>query len=61
MFLRADDELEAWMHEADSEIEFSGVPHRNMIPLDDQARARAGEVPLTTMQKNLAVRRGDPP
>jgi hypothetical protein len=62
MFLRVDDELEARICEAGSEIEFSGIPHRNMLPLDDEARAAIEAIPpLNTMAKNVAPRRGDPP
>jgi hypothetical protein len=62
MYLKADNELEAWEHAAGEEISFSGIPHRNMIPLDDQARAAIEAIrPLSAMAKNIAPRRGDPP
>jgi hypothetical protein len=61
-FLRADDELEAWLHEAGEEISFSGIPHRHMLPLDEDARAAVAAVlPLSAFAKNIAPRRGDPP
>jgi hypothetical protein len=62
MYLKADNELEAWMHEAGETVEFSGRPHRHMIPLDDAARAAVVAVPpLNAFAKNIAPRRGDPP
>jgi hypothetical protein len=62
-FLRAANELEAWLHEAGEEIEYEGIPHRHMLPLDDEARAaiEATVRPLNVMAKNIAPRRGDPP
>jgi hypothetical protein len=61
-YLREDDHLEASLYEAGSEVLFSGTPHRNWVPLTDEARAAIALIPpLNTMAKNIAPRRGDPP
>jgi hypothetical protein len=61
-YLREDDHLEASLYEPGDEIKFSGPPGRHWLPLNDEARKRAGAVnPLTPMAKNIAPRRGDPP
>jgi hypothetical protein len=62
MYLKLDDEAEAFLHEAGKEVSYSGPPHRHMIPLDDEARAAIAEIkPLNANAKNIAPRRGDPP
>jgi hypothetical protein len=62
MYLKADDQLEAWMHEAGEEVLFSGSPHRNMIALNAEAVAALAEIkPLSASAKNIAPRRGDAP
>jgi hypothetical protein len=62
MYLKADNELEAWMHFAGEEVSYSGPAHRHMVPLDDAARAAIAAIPpITGFAKNFAVRRGDPP
>jgi hypothetical protein len=62
MYLKCDDELEAFLHEAGEEVSFSGTPHRHMLPLDDAARAAIEKIPpLNPAAKNIAPRRGDPP
>ena len=61
-FVKANGTAEAWLYEAGSIVEIDGIPPRNSVPLDDEARAKIAEIPaLNTMAKNLAVRRGDPP
>ena len=61
MFVKADDELEACLHEAGEELLLSGIPARNMIALNDEAAtALALVLPLTSSGKNIAPRRGDP-
>jgi hypothetical protein len=59
MFLKTDDELEAWLHEAGEEVSYSGPAH---LPLDDAARAAIAAIPpLNANAKNIAPRRGDRP
>jgi hypothetical protein len=61
MFLKTDDAAEAWLHESGETVLFSGVPARNMEPLDDAARAAMTAVTqLSESAKNFAPRRGDP-
>jgi hypothetical protein len=61
-FLREDDHLEASLREPGHEIEFSGIPHRHFIPLNDEARAAIAAIPpLNLNARNVAPRRGDPP
>ena len=62
MYLKADDHVEAWMHEAGEEVLFSGTPHRNMIALNDKAAAALALVaPVSDYGKNILPRRGAPP
>jgi hypothetical protein len=62
MFLKTDDAIEAWLHEAGETVSFSGPPHRHMLPLDDAARAAIAAIPpLNANAKNIAPRRGDRP
>ena len=62
MYLKCDDEAEAFLHEAGKTVSYSAPPHRNMIPLDDEARAAIAAIPmLNANAKNVAPRRGDPP
>ena len=61
MFLKTDDAIEAWLHEAGETVSFSGIPHRHMLPLDEAARAALAAVPpLTAFAENIAKRRGQP-
>jgi hypothetical protein len=61
-FLQANGTQEAWLHLAGEVIEYDGIPHRHMIPLNAEAReAIAAIPPITGFAKNFAVRRGDPP
>jgi hypothetical protein len=61
-FVREDDHLEASLREPGDEIQFSGVPHRHFLPLNDEARAALALIPpIVGFSKNLVPRRGDPP
>jgi hypothetical protein len=60
VFLKADDQLEASLHEAGDEINFSGIAGRALAPLNDEARAGSALAPLNAMSKNILPRRGDP-
>jgi hypothetical protein len=61
MFLKTDDAADAWLHEAGETVLFSGVPARNMEPLDIAARSAKAQIkPLSDSAKNIAPRRGDP-
>jgi hypothetical protein len=48
------------MHDAGEEIDFSGSPSRNFVPLNAEAEAAMTFAPLSTMSKNILPRRGDP-
>ena len=61
VFIKADGTQEAWMHDKDEIIEFSGNPSRNFIPLNPEAVAAMALLePRTDMAKNILPRRGDP-
>ena len=61
-FVREDDHLEASLREPGDEIQFSGVPHRHWVGLNDEARTALALIkPILGFGKNFAVRRGDPP
>jgi hypothetical protein len=59
-FIQVDGTAEAWMHDAGEEIEFSGSPGRNFVPLNADAEAAMAFAPLSTMSKNILPRRGAP-
>jgi hypothetical protein len=58
-FLKADDSHEAWIHEAGAIVEYSGIPHRNFVPLNAEAASAMAFAPLSTESKNVLPRRGD--
>jgi hypothetical protein len=45
------------LHEAGAEIEFNGIPGKNLEPLDGEARKAAGKLP--DANKDAAVRMKD--
>jgi hypothetical protein len=59
-FIKADNTTEAWLYEPGAEIEYSGIPSRNMIALNADAEAAMAFAPLSTMSKNILPRRGAP-
>jgi hypothetical protein len=59
-FIKADNTTEAWLYEPGAEIEYSGIPHRNFVPLNPEAAAHFPFEPLNTESKNILPRRGDP-
>jgi hypothetical protein len=59
-FIQADNTTEAWLYEPGAEIEYSGSPSRNFVPLNAEAEAAMTFAPLSTMSKNILPRRGDP-
>jgi hypothetical protein len=61
IFIRADHTAEAWIYEAGAEIEFSGRPSRNFIPLNVEAERKMAFAPLTLNSQNVLPRRGDAP
>lgn len=61
-FIKPDDHLEASLHEAGAEFEYSETPGRNMEALNDEARAAmAGIPPLNAAAANILPRRGHAP
>jgi hypothetical protein len=59
--IKPDDHLEASLHEAGAEIQYSGTPARNMVVLNDEARtAQAVIAPLNASSRNVLPRRGSP-
>jgi hypothetical protein len=60
-FIKADHTQEAWLHEAGEEIEFSGRPNRNFIPLNPEAERAMAFAPLSLMSQNVLPHRGGPP
>jgi len=60
-YIKPDDHLEASLHEAGAVIDYSGVPGRNFVPLNDEARAAVAAIaPLNSSARNVLPRRGDP-
>jgi hypothetical protein len=60
-FIKPDDHLEASLHEAGAEFDYSGTPGNSMSPLNDEARtAKAAVPPISDSAKNIWPRRGDP-
>jgi len=60
-FIKPDDHLDAALHEAGFEFNYSGVPARNMVALNAEAEAMMTTFPaLTVNQTNILPRRGTP-
>lgn len=60
-YIKSDDQLEASLHEAGAEFDYSGTPGNSMSPLNDEARtAKAAVPPISDSAKNIWPRRGDP-
>lgn len=60
-YLKADHTQESFLHEAGEEVEYSGSPGRNFVPLNTEAEANLALLtPLTDMAKNVLPKRGDP-
>jgi hypothetical protein len=60
-YIKPDDHLEASLHEAGAEFDYSGVPGNSMEPLNAEAvEAKASRPPITDSMKNIWPKRGDP-
>jgi hypothetical protein len=60
-FIKADHTQEAWLHEVGDEIEYSGRPGRNWVPLNIEAERLMGSEALSLMSQNVLPHRGGPP
>jgi hypothetical protein len=61
IFIHVNNSQDACLIEKGTEFEYSEIPGRNFIPLNDAARSAVSLIaPLSDSAKNIAPRRGDP-